>query len=163
MASQLTSKQYLFQLNLIYGAQAFFMLVFGVVAFVMGQSTRPSEESFAGLLIYILVAVVITSLTGAYFLFNLMVQRIGKDLTLKIKLQKYLTAILMRSALLEFPGLFASVVSILTGTQLPLMAVMFILFVFFMLRPSTAQIIQDLNLSPTERGMLEDPRSTLGE
>ena len=163
MPNQLTSKQYLFQLNLIYGAQAFFMLVFGVVAFVISQSTQPSEESFTGLLIYILVAVVITSLTGAYFLFNLMVHRISKDLTLKIKLQKYLTALLMRSALLECPGLFASVVTILTGSQLPLMAVVFILLVFLLFRPSTVQIIQDLNLSPAERGMLEDPRSTLGE
>ena len=60
----------MFQLNLIYGAQAFIMLVFGAVAFVMSQSAQPSEESFASSLIYILVAVVIASLTGAHFIFD---------------------------------------------------------------------------------------------
>ena len=163
MASPITSKQYLFQLKLIYGAQAFFMFVFGAVAFVVSQSAQPQEESFSRLLLYILVAVVITSLTAAHFVFNLMVQRISNTLTLKSKLQKYLTALLVRSALLEFPGLFGSVVSILTGTQLPLMAVLFILIVFFLLRPSSGQISQDLHLSPPEKRILEEPGSTLGE
>lgn len=163
MARPITSKQYLFQLNLIYGAQAFFMLVFGAVAFVVSQSVQPLEESFSRLLLYVLVAVVITSLTAAYFVFNLMIQRISNGIALKSKLQKYLTALLVRSALLEFPGLFASVVTILTGSQLPLIAVLFILIVFFLLRPSSGQISQDLNLSQSEKGMLEDPGSTLGE
>ena len=163
MARPITSKQYLFQLNLIYGAQAFFMLVFGAVAFVVSQSAQPLEESFSRLLLYVLVAVVITSLTAAYFVFNLMIQRISNGIALKSKLQKYLTALLVRSALLEFPGLFASVVTILTGSQLPLIAVLFILIVFFLLRPSSGQISQDLNLSQSEKGMLEDPGSTVGE
>ena len=163
MARPITSKQYLFQLNLIYGAQAFFMLVFGAVAFVVSQSAQPLEESFSRLLLYVLVAVVISSLTAAYFVFNLMIQRISNGIALKSKLQKYLTALLVRSALLEFPGLFASVVTILTGSQLPLIAVLFILIVFFLLRPSSGQISQDLNLSQSEKGMLEDLGSTLGE
>lgn len=139
------------------------MLVFGAVAFVVSQSVQPLEESFSRLLLYVLVAVVITSLTAAYFVFNLMIQRISNGIALKSKLQKYLTALLVRSALLEFPGLFASVVTILTGSQLPLIAVLFILIVFFLLRPSSGQISQDLNLSQSEKGMLEDPGSTLGE
>lgn len=163
MARPITSKQYLFQLNLIYGAQAFFMLVFGAVAFVVSQSAQPLEESFSRLLLYVLVAVVITSLTAAYFVFNLMIQRISNGIALKSKLQKYLTALLVRSALLEFPGLFASVVTILTGSQLPLIAVLFVLIVFFLLRPSSGQISQDLNLSQSEKGMLEEPGSIFGE
>lgn len=163
MARPITSKQYLFQLNLIYGAQAFFMLVFGAVAFVVSQSTQPLEESFSRLLLYVLVAVIITSLTASYFVFNLMIQRISNGIALKSKLQKYLTALLVRSALLEFPGLFASVVTILTGSQLPLIAVLFVLIVFFLLRPSSGQISQDLNLSQSEKGMLEEPGSIFGE
>ena len=163
MASPLTSKQYLFQLNLIYGAQAFFMLVFGAVAFVVSQSAQPLEASSSRLLLYVLVAVMITSLTAAHFVFNLMIRRISNGLALKSKLQQYLTALLVRSALLEFPGLYASVVAILTGSQLPLLAVLFILIVFFLLRPSSGQISQDINLSQREKGILEDPGSTLGE
>jgi len=161
MTNQPTSKQYLFQLNVIYGAQAFFMLVFGVVAYLVSQSTQHVEDSMESLLIYILVAAVIASLTGAHFAFNLIIQRIDKNLTLKIKLQKYLSAVLIRSALLELPGLFASVICILTGSPLPLMAVLLILAVFFLLRPSTSQIIQDLSLSQQEKGILEDPKSIL--
>ena len=162
MTPQLTSKQYLFQLNLIYGAQVFFMLAFAVAAFVISQSTQP-DLRFATLLIYVLGAILIAALSGAHFIFNMMIKRIEPNFSLRTKLQKYLTASLVRSALLEFPGLFGSVVCILTGTQLPLMAVLFILIVFVMLRPSAAQIIRDLNLSPTEKVSLENPQSTLGE
>lgn len=161
MTNQLTSKQYLIQLRLIYGAQAFFMLAFGAVAFVLSQSTQHAEDSFANLLIYALVAAVIASLTGAHFIFNFIIQRVDKALPLKSKLQKYLSAVLIRSALLEFPGLFASVVCILTGSLLPLMVVLLILIVFFLLRPSTSQIIQDLSLSHEEKGILEDPKGNL--
>jgi hypothetical protein len=161
MSNQLTSKQYLLQLHLIYGAQAFFMLLFGVIAFVVSQSTEHTEDSFARLLVYILVAAVIASLTGAHFVFNFIIQRIDKTLPLKPKLQKYSSAVLIRSALLEFPGLLASVVCILTGSLLPLMAVLLILVVFVLLRPSTSQISQDLTLSHEERGILVDPKSVL--
>lgn len=163
MAGQLTSKQYFFQLNLIYGAQAIFMLIFGAVAFVMSQSAQPSEGPVDSLLLFVLGVIVVASLSGAHFTYNILVQRIDKDISLKTKLQKYLTAVLARSALLEFPALFASVVCILAGSQLPLITVLFVLIVFYMLRPSAAQIIRELNLSQAERGMLEDPQSTFGE
>jgi hypothetical protein len=163
MASPLTSKQYLFQLNLIYGAQAFVILMFGAVVFIINQSAEPSEGPYANLMIYILAAVVVTSLSAAHFIFGVMLRRIDREVVLKGKLQKYLTAVLVRSAVLEFPGLFASVVGLLSGSQIPLMAVLFILVVFILLRPTTGRIIQDLNLSLQEKGMLEDPGSTLGE
>lgn len=161
MANQVTSNQYLFQLNLIYGAQAFFMVVFGLIAFVMNQSTHNSDDSYNSLLLYTLVAVTIGSMMSAHFVFNLLVQRIDQNLSLKIKLQKYLSTVLIRSALLEFPGLFASVVSILTGSLYPLIGVLLILIVFFLLRPSTSQIIIDLSLSPKEKEMLEDRNGIL--
>lgn len=163
MARPLTSKQYLFQLNLIYGGQAFFILVFGAVVFLMNQSSPPTESPSATVMSYILVAVVIASLTTAHFIFGMMVKRIAREIVLKDKLQKYLTAVLVRSAVLEFPGLVASVISLVTGSQVPLIAVLFIVVVFFILRPTTGQIIGDLSLSHQEAGILKGPESTLGE
>ncbi|MBA4057310.1 MAG: hypothetical protein C0490_21530, partial [Marivirga sp.] len=71
------------------------------------------------------------------------------------------SAILIRSAILEFPGLFASVICILTGSLLPMMGVAVILIIFFLLRPSIRGITQDLNLSNQEKATLENPSSIL--
>lgn len=161
MAKQTTSKQYLFQLQLVYGAQAMTLLVFGLVAYTISSSKGAQIYQGENTLVYILAAVLIASLTAAHFLFNLLVRKIDKQPNLKSKLQKYQSAVLIRSAVLEFPGLFASVICILSGNLLPLMGVAVILIVFFLLRPSVRSVIQDLNLSTQEKAILENPSSAL--
>lgn len=161
MANQSTSKQYLFQLQLIYSAQAMTLFVFGIVAYFIATSTESESIQPENILIYILAGIVIFSLSAAHFVFNVLIRKIDQNLSLKPKLQKYQSAILIRSAVLEFPGLFAGVVCILSGNPLPLMGVAIILVVFFLLRPSTRGIIQDLNLSTQEKIVLENPAGIL--
>lgn len=157
MASQTTSRQYLFQLQLIYGAQAMAVLVFGVVAAFIGPSAQPEAVYSPTIMIYVLGGAVVVALSASHFVFNLMVGKIDRNLALKPKLQKYQSAVLIRSAILEFPGLFASVICILSGSLLPLIPVALILIVFYFLRPSVAGIVQDLGLPVGEKLILENP------
>lgn len=161
MANQTTSKQYLLQLQLIYGTQAMTLLVFGIVAYFISSSKESQTVQSENILVYILAGIVIISLSAAHFVFNLLIRKIDNKISLKSKLQKYQSAMLIRSAVLEFPGLFAGVVCILSGNLLPLMGVAIILIVFFLLRPSIGGIIQDLNLSTSEKIVLENPAGIL--
>lgn len=160
MTNETTSKQYLFQLQLIYGAQAMTLLVMGIAAYFI-TAEGPQNYQMDNGLVYALAAVVIVALTAAHFLFNLLVRKIDMHLDLRSKLQKYQSAVIIRSAVLEFPGLLASVICILTGNLLPLMGVAVILVVFFILRPSVSSIIQDLNLSNREKAILENSSSVI--
>jgi hypothetical protein len=161
MNNQTTSKQYLFQLQLIHGAQVMTLLVFGVVAYFISSSKEPETIQSENILTYVLAATVIVSLSAAHFIFNLFIRKMDKNTGLKSKLQKYQTAVLIRSAVLEFPGLFAGVVCILSGSLLPLMGLAVVLAVFVLLRPSVTAIIRDLALSAQEKMVLENPNSTL--
>ncbi len=84
MASQTTSRQYLFQLQLIYGAQAMAVLVFGVVAAFIGSSAQPEAVYSPTIMIYVLGGAIVVALSASHFVFNLMVGKIDRTLLLNL-------------------------------------------------------------------------------
>ena len=166
MSQSVTSQRYLSQLNLIYFAQAGMMLVFSVVVFVLvytGMFVPTPDESLSNNLTYLLVLVVVIFYAGSYFLYRYMLSRIDKTKELKKKMPGYLGALLTRSACLELPGLAAAVVMFMTG-KLYLMAIpVFTFLVFYLMRPTPATIAEDLQLTPKEKSMLDDPNAIISE
>ncbi len=165
MGKTFTSKQYFTQLNLIYFAQAGIMLMFTAVVFALvyfGQMTTGQDDS-SQLFTYTLVAVVVVGFSAAHFLYNFQLSRIDRSLSLQKKMPKYLGVLLMRSACLELPGLFATIVFFITGNFYLLLIPIFIAAVFFLLRPTPATITEDLNLTTEERRLLENPDAVIAE
>jgi hypothetical protein len=156
MKKQITSKQYFKTLTIVYWAQAFSLLLFSFVIYflILGgdRSTAPSSEagwSFA------LPLVLLIALASSYFLFRYMVKAIDPKLRLQEKMPKYASAILIRSALVELPGLFAAIVAYMTFEVYYLGGSLMMVFVFFVLRPSKKTVAEDLQLSQKERAAIE--------
>jgi hypothetical protein len=165
MSKTFTSKQYFTQLNLIYFAQAGVMLIFTAVVFALvylGEMATTQNET-TQLLTYTLVLVVIAGFSAAHFLYNFQASRIDRSLSLQKKMPKYLGVLLVRSACLELPGLFATIVFFMTGNFYLLLIPIFIAAVFYLLRPTPATIAEDLNLSTEERRLLETPNAVIAE
>lgn len=76
---------------------------------------------------------------------------------------RYLSAVIIRSACLELPGLFAGVVAFITGETYLLMLVPLLLILFYMYRPTTHSIAEELNLTQEEKSQLEDPNAIIAE
>lgn len=166
MRKQLTSKEYFSQLTLIYFAQAGIMLIFAGVVFALvylGKVSTTTDESFTRTLTYILLVIVVAGFAGAHFLYQFMLAKIDRSLSLPKKTQKYVGVLLTRSACLEFPGLAASVVFFLTGNFYLLLIPLFTGIVFFLLRPTQSSVIEDLNLSEKEKGQLNNPKTIVIE
>lgn len=166
MKRALTSKQYLQQLNLIYFAQVGVMLFFTAVVLALvfsGEIQMQPATSFTWTLTYALVASVIVGFSAAHFLYNLLLSKIDKKLDLKKKMQKYVGVLLVRSACLELPALFAAIVCYIGGNYYLLMIPVFVAVVFYVLRPTANTITEDLELSPAERAMLMDPSAVIAE
>lgn len=166
MSKTLTSRQYLSQLNTIYFSQAGIMLIFTAIVFALsyiGTLAVTTDESLSSILTYSLLAVVILGFSASHFLYAYLASKIDKDLPLQKKMPKYTGVIMVRSACLELPGMFAAIVFFITGNTFILLIPIFISIVFILLRPTASLITTDLNLSSEDRDLLNNPESIIAE
>lgn len=162
MKHSVTARQYFFTISITYYLQAFAVFGFAIVVwFLLSQGHEPVANDTMWMVVVPIVT--ITSLTGAYFVFRLMLGKIDRTLPLKVKMPKYAQALLVRSALLELPGLFAGIAAYMSGQQIHLAGAMIIFMLFMMLRPTRKTISYDLQLSQEERAELENNEAIISE
>jgi hypothetical protein len=86
---------------------------------------------------------------------------IDSESTLRQKLTRFQTAILIRSALIEVPGLLGAVFALITGDLTFLFFTGMVVALFVYWRPTVDTISADLQLSEQERMVLSDPEGIL--
>jgi len=157
-----TSSSVLTALNMIYFSLISVMTMFGAIVFflnVAGDITP--DPAFALILRYILFALLPAGLGAGYIIFKQWMQAINPSLSLRARLMKYQTAILIRSGCFEMPGLFAAVAALITGDNSFLLFTAIVIMLFLILRPTIYTICTDLTLSQKDRAILENPSSPL--
>jgi len=142
-------------MNLVYLAQVAIMMIFGLVALYV-RNIGSVDNELAKMLQYVLIGLLIGGLIGAQVIPGILINRIDKKLNLKNKISKYFPAVLVRSAFLETPGLFAGVSTILTGRSYFIVIVVLLLVALYFYRPSRERIAKDLNLNAAERMQLDE-------
>jgi hypothetical protein len=161
---QATSKTLLTGLNLIYFSLVFVMTTFGLIVLYLNYTGGMEVEvdvEFAHMLRYILIALLPVSLGAGYFIFKQITSSIQSSLSLKEKLIKYQTAVLIRSACFEFAGMLGGVFALITTDNSFLLFTGIIIAMFFLFRPTVYSITTDLNLSQSDRLILENPQSPI--
>jgi hypothetical protein len=120
------------------------------------------DEVLTNNLTYVLVAIVVVGYAASFIIYRQMLGRIDKTSELKKKMSGFLAALLVRSACIEVPALFAAIVMFMTA-KLYLFAIpVFTFIVFYLMRPTTSTIAEDLQLSQKEKSMLDDPNGVVG-
>lgn len=164
MKQTVTSKSYRLTLNIIYLAQALVIVFFSlVVLFLNASGELPPANDLSETFQILIPLVTIVFLSSAYFVFRTLLSKIDQSWELRKKLPKYQVAVMVRSALLELPGLLGAVAAMITGTMYFLSASLLVVIVFIMLRPTLYNIVEDLRLSAAEKALLEDPNSVVSE
>lgn len=166
MPKTFTSKQYFSQLNFLYFAQAATMFIFTAVVFGLvysGTSVPAAEQSQMQMFTYVLLVAVVVGFTAAHFLYRFQVSKLDASIDLRKKLPKYIAILLIRSACMELPALFAGIIFFLTGNYYLLTIPLFTVVVFFLLRPTPQSIAEDLNLSDKERKRIMNPDEVVAE
>ncbi len=163
MGSQVTSKKILFTISIIYTSLVMVIMVFTGISYWLAINQVTKDTSLSDVFVVLVPAVLITGLVSGYFIFNALTKKIPATATLREKLIGYQTALLIRSACLEFPALFCGVATIITGELTFLYTSGVVLFIFFALRPTANSITADLQLSMTERSLLQNPDAVLYE
>lgn len=165
MAATISSRDFFRRISLIYFAQMIMLVVFAGVGYFLieGGSLGEPNNELAVLLQKIIIVAVPVSMAAAYFVFRFATRNIPPQSTLSQKMNKYFVAVIIRSALLEVPGLLVVVAAIATAQSLLLIIIPVILFVFALLRPTPSAAAQDLELSPEEREQVENPEAAIAE
>jgi hypothetical protein len=162
MKKPINSKTYFQTLNLIYFAQVFTMIAFCGVVYYLLSANQSTPDNSVQWQYFVPLAAIVLPATG-YFLFNMLIKKIDSGLSLKEKMPKYSRAVLIRSALLEVPAFFAGIAAFLSGQVYYLGASLLMIVLFVLLRPSKTSVTSDLNLSPKERTMIDNPNAIISE
>jgi len=157
-----TSKSVLTGLNMIYFSLITMMGLFAlVVLYITASGDITPDPDMTLLLRYVLFALLPIGLGAGYFIFKQWMQAIKPTLSLREKLMKYQTAVLIRSGCFEMPGLFGAVAAMITGDISFLLFTAIVIVLFLLLRPTIYTITTDMGLSQKERNLLENPSSPL--
>jgi hypothetical protein len=157
-----TSKSVLTALNTIYFSLVSMMGLFAlVVLFINASADHTRNPELTLIFRYVLFALLPIGMGAGYFIFKQWMQAINPSLSLREKLMKYQTAVLIRSGCFEMPGLFGAVAALITGDDSFILFTAIVIVLFLLLRPSIYIITQDMNLSNKERATLENPTSPL--
>jgi hypothetical protein len=151
-------KQILTTLNLVYFALPVVMVGFAVFVFVrlyFELEMPPVDADFESLLRIVVIATVPVGMSISYVAFKSVLKGITPEMALATKLQRYQSAVLIRAAGFEIPGMFATVVAFLTNNTSFLLFTAVIVVLFLLFRPTVNAIINDLQLTATERSELE--------
>jgi hypothetical protein len=151
-------KQIITTLNLVYFALPIIMVAFALFVFVritMGQEMPAVDAEFESLLRIIVIATVPVGMSISYVAFKSVLKGIDPEMLLATKLQRYQSAVIIRAAGFEMPGMFAAVVAFITNNTSFLLFTAVIVVLFLLFRPTISAITNDLQLTATERSELE--------
>lgn len=162
-----TSKQYFSLLTLLHAALLGVQVLVAIVFYYItstGNSALAGDASAQDLddiFQFIVPAFVVVSYIGSSVLVKSQLKALQAKTSLREKLDGYVTVLLMRFALLEFPSLFAMVCFFLTSNYVYLGLAGLIMVVFLTHRPTLYRMVDDLQLTAAERSVLENPEAVI--
>ncbi|SDD91973.1 hypothetical protein SAMN05216464_10341 [Mucilaginibacter pineti] len=141
---------------MIHAALLVAQVLFAIASYAVGTKTKyfgaPSTQILYLIAVPLIAAV---SFVASNLVFKLLVAKLtGKD-TLAEKLVGYLSAVIVRLALLEGASLFGIVVSFITGNLLYLLIAGLLIFYFLMVRPTADKLESDLELTYDQKLEME--------
>jgi hypothetical protein len=163
-ATAQTSKAYLNFLTILHAALLGTQLLVAIAFYYIDETnpiasaeTKNLDEIFQ----FIIPAFLVASYIGSTMFVKNQLKALQAKETLREKLSGYTALLLIKLALLEVPSLFALVCFLLTSSYLYFALAGLIMLVFLLNRPTPSRIVNDLELSPTDRTILENPDALL--
>jgi len=159
-----TSKQYFRGLKIIH-----FALIMGLVAFVgVGSflvSTSSASKSSTDVELFSVIAPILAVIAffTSFYLFKFYLKKAKELKTIKEKTTAYSTALIISLALLEAPGLFAVVITLMTSNLMFLIITAVMVAYMLTFHPSQERFIRDLELNREEQAMVMNPDAIISE
>ncbi len=153
--AEYSAKQALATMRTIHFAMMGGMMMFGLVVFYLNSTTELSSSFENGdILLVVAGGFTLMAVGISPIIFKQQLAKLTGDEELRAKMATFQTAHIIRCALLEGAGLFATVISLVSHNSVVLAALVLVVGVFVLHIPSALSLERDLNLSPDEKNQL---------
>ncbi len=132
------------------------MVAFGVlVTYLLTSGDLSTSPELKNLFNLLVPAIFLFAIVIANAIARRQLNAIDKSDSLESKLKKYQTVMLIRLAALEVAALFSSAAVLITGQMYYLAGTLVAMILFYTVRPSVGNMVNDLSLSQGEKMQLE--------
>lgn len=140
------------QMMMVYWALAIGQVVVGAVSYVLISQEILGAPDYNLAITFQKVALIFVpaAMAAGYFIFRFQLSKVDPGLPLDQKLKQYFSFVVVRAALFEAAFLFCCVAGLASRVILFLYMAPIVFLVFLLLRPTTAGIANDLQLSPSD-------------
>jgi hypothetical protein len=139
-------------LHIVHAALCAGVILFLITAVFINQQALimvPANDNNS-IIIYIAIVMAVVSTILGYILFNIVVSKIDTSVPVNQKLPKYLSACIVRYALIEGGALFNVAVFLITGCLINAGIAAILALLMISLRPQRQQFITDLKVNYPE-------------
>lgn len=140
------------QIMRVYWALAAGQIIIGGISYLLISLNVLGTADYNLALTFQKVALLLvpSAMAAGYFIFRYQLTKIDPKLSLEEKLKKYLSLVVIRSALFEVAFMFCIVSALATRVTLFLVMAPIVFLVFLLVRPSQPAVIGDLQLSQND-------------
>lgn len=153
-----TSREYFKTMQIIYYALIAGQVSFALIALflhqMIGLDTGLNELRI--IFLYIVPIFIVGGYLSSRILFKNSLKTAKSKSSLVEKMADYRAALIVRYALLEGPSFLAIVVYLITGDFSFLVMAVFIIVIFFTIKPTRENAVNDLELNPAEEQAILD-------
>ncbi len=148
-------KQALRTIQVIHSSLMAGLILFGaVVVFLLTSGSQQVNEGL-DMMVYIPPVLFVMAYFAANTLFNTFIKKAREgNLELQQKFAPYQTAHIIRLALMEGTGLFATVVTMITGVYYVMIVLLLVLLFFASKFPTVLRMEEEMGLTPEEKEQL---------
>ena len=163
ITQKLTSKEYFKSMLVIWFSLIGGQVFFGLIAFYLNNngSFNSREKGLKDIFIYLVPVFAVYGLVAGSIIFKKRLNSSKVKTSLLEKLNDYRAALIIRYALLEGTTFFSLVSYLMTGDLLFLYISILIIATFIIIKPSTKNVINDLELNPGEIQIISNPDSII--
>ena len=163
ITNKLTSREYFKTMLIIWIALIGGQVLFGIITFYLNNngSYDPQEKDLKDIFIYLVPVFAVYGVIAGSIIFKKRLNSSKKKTGLLEKLNDYRAALIIRYALLEGATFFSLVSYLMTGDSLFLYISILIIAIFIIIKPSTENVINDLELNPGEIQIISNPDSII--
>jgi hypothetical protein len=159
-----TSKVYFTQLAIIYAPLLLAQVAFGGISYYLVSTGQfPTDPSMTNTFKLVALLVLSMGMLASVFVSKAQFKAIKQKTSLPDKMKAYRPALLIKWALLETPSLFCIVCFLLTGSFVILGMAGASLIMLIIYRPTASGACMDLELTPAEKTLVENPNGIIAE
>ncbi len=157
-----TSQQYFNQLTILHSGLLVPQILFACVAYyLVANGDLGQSVDLTTILQVVGAALAAGGFVASMYIPKMLLRGVIQKKTLAEKLTAYRGPLLIRWALLEMPTMFALVSYLLTGNYSFLLLAAALVALFIINRPTPSTACADLELTPSDRMLVENPNSVV--